>query len=101
MSQAVWQRETHLSPGPSSAHQAQEFVGLELWQHHHEDLVGDVQVVAGHLVAGLLTHARGSIVVGLEEHPVCVVLTVRAAASAPGTSPRPGCSSAAMRSLPA
>ena len=83
MSQAVWQRETPLSPGPSSAHQAQQYVGLLLWQHHHDDLVADVQAVAGDLVADLLGHANGSIVVGLEEHPFCVILTVRTTASLP------------------
>lgn len=87
MSQALWQCETNLSPGPSSAQQAQEFVGLELWQHHREDLVADVQSVAGDLVAELLGHASGSIVIGLEEHPFCMILTVCATACLPTVLP--------------
>lgn len=83
MSQAVWQRETQLSPGPSSAQQAQDFVGHLLWQHHRDDLVADVQVVTGDLVGRLVAHASGAMVVALEEHPFCLVLTVRASVSLP------------------
>ena len=100
MSKAVWKRETHLSPGPSSAQQAQDFVGLQLWQNHHEDIVGDVQVVAGHLVAGFLAHTSGSIDVALEGHPFCVVLTVHTAAPLPALPQTQGASEPGERPVP-
>lgn len=75
-------------------------MGLQLWQQHHEDLVADVQVVAGRLVADFLSYPSESISVALEEHPFCVVLTVHAAHSLPVVPRARGASEVDERLIP-
>jgi len=72
-----WVHETVLSPDPTSAWRARDFVALQLVEHGLLHLVDDLRLAVSELATNAMRHARTPFTVTLQGGDASVLLTVK------------------------